>query len=746
MEMFHRILLKSMDFDQVEKSGVRLSWKKWPLTRKSAKRMLIPLSIQYTPFSIQFENSPTIPAKSLEYIQCSCGAFANQMSVHDHHQWRCNFCSEELSKPAGEIEGHVFQHLTKSWMTEFIVDSEQAVDKAGPVFVLVVDRNVTDAAEDLALKNLVLKSISTLPNDAQVALISFGERVHIHDMYQPTETRLLANQAMKPSESLVRKLNACKPILEHSIYHLLKSDPIAKRNRPMRCTGTALLHAIQLAGRHPGGAGRVMVFTGGPCTLGSGKVVDCDMVAHRMRSHYDISNDNDKARYTGSAKSFYKSLSDEASKKGCAIDIISCCLDQTGLFEMQCCADDTGGNLIMDLSFASDSVGEMVGRVLEKGADGQSLLAASNISVRVRTCGNFKVGCRLEKLDDGGGEKKGVVRSVGPGTWRDGRLNICAAHKDCTVAILFRMAKNYSEWPQDALVQLIVDYEIAGVRRIRVVTVALGRDDFHGPEVSFVERHVNDDGDDEQPDLKQGLAQSFDQEASAVLIAKLAAVMADGGDDPRHWINSLLFKSSLNFIMEPMIRHDATSVKIDQVFSLLPEFMLHLVRSPLIAHCNTSPDQSAFYRHRLYRESCTQAAVMMRPHLFTYDLDGREVRAPLNAASLNDDGILFMDSYFQLVVYRGKYAAKDGLPPSLLARRSGIEGGRFLVPGYVEAEQGKSGSRLLLARLDRVKGHVMSELILSHAITLPAYVEHLFMRIVGGHYDKNERPVGHIIF
>lgn len=62
--------------------------------------------------------------------------------------------------------------------------------------------------------------------------------------------------------------------------------PVLSNERPTRCTGTALqvAEALMAASVPPGScAARIMLFTGGPCTEGMGKIINKDLAEEIRR-------------------------------------------------------------------------------------------------------------------------------------------------------------------------------------------------------------------------------------------------------------------------------------------------------------------------------------------------------------------------------------------------------------------------------------------------------------------------------
>lgn len=81
-----------------------------------------------------------------------------------------------------------------------------------------------------------------------------------------------------------------------SILEQLQKDPwpVANDKRPARCTGVALSVAVSLMEvSFQNAGGRIMLFAGGPATVGSGMVVGVEL-REPIRSHHDIDRDNIK--------------------------------------------------------------------------------------------------------------------------------------------------------------------------------------------------------------------------------------------------------------------------------------------------------------------------------------------------------------------------------------------------------------------------------------------------------------------
>ena len=131
---------------------------------------------------------------------------------------------------------------------------------------------------------------------------------------------------------------------------------------------------------------------------------------------------------------------------------------------------------------------------------------------------------------------------------------------------------------QSGLIQFVTHYQHAsGQFRLRVTTLA---------------RTFHEGG-------HPAIAQSFDQEAAAVLMARIAVFKAEIDDSPDvlRWLDRMLIRLCQKFA--EYRKEDPTSFQLGQNFSIYPQFMFHLRRSQFLQVFNNSPDETAFYRYVL---------------------------------------------------------------------------------------------------------------------------------------------------
>lgn len=246
----------------------------------------------------------------------------------------------------------------------------------------------------------------------------------------------------------------------------------------------------------------------------------------------------------------------------------------------------------------------------------------------------------------------------------------------------------------------------------------------------------------------QHIESSFDQEASAVLMARLGVFRAESeeGPDVLRWLDRQLIRLCQKF--GQFNKDDPTSFKLSESLSLYPQFMFHLRRSPFLQVFNNSPDESSYYRHHFVRQDLTQSLIMVQPMLYSYSFHGPPEPVLLDSGSILPDRILLMDTFFQLVIYHGETIAqwrKAGyqemaeyenfkqLLQAPLDDAQEILQTRFPMPRYVDTDHGGSQARFLLSKVNPSQTHNNSNgwtqepgaPILTDDVSLQVFMDHL---------------------
>ncbi|OXB66813.1 hypothetical protein ASZ78_003515 [Callipepla squamata] len=674
-----------------DRDGVRFSWNVWPSSRLEATRMVVPVAALFTPL----KERPDLPPIQYEPVLCSrttCRAVLNPLCQVDYRAklWACNFCYQRNQFPptyAGISEMNQPAELLPQFSSiEYVV---QRGPQMPLIFLYVVDTCMED--EDLqALKESMQMSLSLLPPTALVGLITFGRMVQVHELgcegisksyvFRGTKdlsakqlqemlglTKVAVSQVGRgpqvqqppPSNRFLQPVQKIDMNLTDLLGELQRDPwPVPQGKRPLRSSGVALSIAVGLLEcTFPNTGARIMMFIGGPATQGPGMVVG-DELKLPIRSWHDIEKDN--AKYVKKGTKHFEALANRAATNGHVVDIYACALDQTGLLEMKCCPNYTGGYMVMGDSFNTSLFKQTFQRVFTKDMQGQ-----------------FKMGF--------GGTLE--IKEIGTGgtcQWK-----ICGLNPSTTLALYFEVVNQHNApIPQGGrgAIQFVTQYQhSSGQRRIRVTTVARN-------------------WADAQTQI-QNIAASFDQEAAAILMARLAVYRAETeeGPDVLRWLDRQLIRLCQKF--GEYHKDDPSSFRFSETFSLYPQFMFHLRRSPFLQVFNNSPDESSYYRHHFMRQDLTQSLIMVQPILYAYSFNGPPEPVLLDSSSILPDRILLMDTFFQILIYHGETIAqwrKSGyqdmpeyenfhhLLQAPVDDAQEILHSRFPMPRYIDTEHGGS--------------------------------------------------------
>ncbi|XP_050068801.1 protein transport protein Sec23A isoform X1 [Anopheles maculipalpis] len=723
-----------------DRDGIRFTWNVWPSSRIDSTRLVVPLGCLYQPL----KERPDLPPILYDPVVCTratCRAILNPLCQVDYRAklWVCNFCFQRNPFPpqyAAISEQHQPAELIAGFSTiEYTITRAPCMP---PVFLFVVD-TCMDEEELTALKDSLQMSLSLLPANALVGLITFGKMVQVHELgtegcsksyvfrgtkdlnakqiqdmlgigrvpgpqqpgQQQQAMRGTAAAPVPPANRFLQPLHKCDMALTDLLGELQRDPwPVPQGKRYLRSTGTALSIAVGLLEcTYPNTGGRIMLFVGGPCSQGPGQVVD-DELKHPIRSHHDIQKDN--AKFMKKAIKHYESLALRTATNGHCIDIYSCALDQTGLMEMKQCCNSTGGHMVMGDSFNSSLFKQTYQRVFA---------ADQKAELKMAFNGTLEIKCSRElKIEGGIGScvslnvKNASVSDTEIGMGNTVQWKLCTMTPNTTMAFFFEVANQHAApIPQGGrgCLQFITQYQhSSGQRRIRVTTVAR----------SWADATAN----------LLMISAGFDQEAAAVLMSRMVVYRAesDDGPDTLRWIDRQLIRLCQKF--GEYGKDDPNSFRLAENFSLFPQFMYHLRRSQFLQVFNNSPDETTFYRHMLMREDLTQSLIMIQPILYSYSFNGPPEPVLLDTSSIQPDRILLMDTFFQILIFHGETIAqwrKDKyqdmpeyenfkqLLQAPVDDAQEILQTRFPMPRYIDTEQGGSQARFLLSKVNPSQTH-----------------------------------------
>jgi protein transport protein SEC23 len=526
----------------------------------------------------------------------------------------------------------------------------------------------------------------------------------------------------------------CSFVLE-SILDDLGRDPwpVPSDKRPARATGSALSVATSLLHLAvPRRGARVMLFTGGPCTAGPGAIVS-RLKEDDIRSHSDLQKKAEplhapacefyaKLAYPGT----WSALNPDDKKKSDknkgpptnapyhVVDVFACSLDQVGMLEMRELVEATGGLMVLGDSFGQSVFKESLRRVFarfheELKGDGGVMQMAFGATLDVLTSREFKINGAIGpviSMHKGGPTVSEIeVGKGGTSAWSIGGID-----PNTTIAIYFDVSNTTKVADgKRRYIQFLTKYlHASGETRLRATTVC-------GPWYNSPDIPRDDAAAERQAMMNSPVKASFDQEAAAVLTARMAVFQSETDEiaDVLRWVDRSLIRLCAKFAEYEI--DNVSTFRLSPEFSLYPQFMFHLRRSQFLQLFNSSPDEAAYYRYVLIRENTTNSLVMLQPTLLSYSFNGPPQAALLDSESVRPDVILLLDTFFHVVVFHGEtiaawreqgyheqdeHAAFRALLEAPQADAQLIMDARFPVPRYIVCDQHKSEARFLMAKLN----------------------------------------------
>lgn len=743
-----------MDFSEKEESdGIRFAWNYWPHSKAMQTEVVVPVSCLYTPL----KDIEGLQMLLYNPIQCrSCKAILNPSCHVDFRfkAWRCPFCATENHFP-----NHYAQHITESTLPGELIKNYTTVEYVlpgsaeKPVFLLVIDTCIEES-ELSEIKDSVQQSLTLLPEDALVGLITFGKHVFVHELGSPGFPKAYVFKGDKPKtpsqiQEALKIINSNDPRAARNIQNLkkflvpvadcevnlnnilddLQPDPfpVAQGTRPLRCTGNAIDIAIGLLECLTGVRGsRIITMVGGNCTFGPGKVVD-EKLTMTIRSHHDILKQNEKTAFMKDAITFYDSLAQRSLKRGIVVDLFVASVDQSGILEMKGLFEKTGGYYIMTDSFENPVYKESFAKFFT--VDDQGHLKMGFLGkINILTSKDFKVsgciGCCSSN-----NVKSAYCSDTVVGVGNTSEWNIGGIDKNSSLAFYFDIVNknaNTSNAHPPVFLQFQTKYQHSdGSTRIRVTTV---------------QRCLA------APEDRRELAYGFDQEAAAVLMARYSVVRCqiDEPLDVIRWLDRMLIKLVSKFAEYK--RDDPNSFKLSREFSLYPQFMFYLRRSQFLQTFNASPDETVYYRSLLLRENVANSLVMIQPALLQYTTESENPEpVHLESSSMKQDVILLLDTFFYILIWHGENIIQwkeqgyhemegyEGLKEMFEAPREDakvIKQDRFPIPRYYVSKPGDSHERKIKARINPASGKTTTEEdndnnIFTEDVSLKIFMSHL---------------------
>ena len=739
-------------------NGVRMSWNVLPTNAVDLQRYVIPCGIHYTPLK-KVDNLQLLEYEPIQCKTCKSVLAPSYQVDFRSKAWACPFCYTKHVFPT-EYATHISEDtlpaelLPESTTIEYKLNRKES---QWPVFMFLIDTAV-DESELNELKETIQSTLSSIPPECGIAMIVYGTMCQVVELgftdfpkmyvfkgdkkYTPaeiTEQLGLVNKndprmQSQNGKKFIVPLKDCEFTINSFLDDLFPDPfPQGEKQRKANCAGLAMNVAISLLEAvHNGEPCRIFMFSGGPCNIGLGEIVDIKLT-ETIRNYLDFEKGNDNVKHFKEAVAYYEELADRAFKANQIIDIYSCCLNQIGLLEMKFLVERTGGLMVLTDSFSTVPFKDTFKKVFEVDEEGNLKMCFKGksevyVSKPLQLKGAFG---HLVSLNQ---NTLNMVSSYPIGEGKTRVWNLGGLDETATFCYILDIDPNASKTNTElryATIQFCTTY-IAGDRSTRL-------------RVTTIRRKLS-------PSLqnnKYEVAQGFDQEAATVLLAKIAINMGNKEEriEVLRWIDKSLIHLTSRF--GEYTKDDPNSFKLTKEFSYFPQFIFYLRRSYVLQNFNASPDEITHFKTSLLRENVVNGMIMIQPALFCYSPEQPEaVPVFLEVENMKSDCVLLLDAFFFICIWHGEDVCKwrdagyqndpeyENIKTMLESPQDyaqSIISERIPTPRFVSADYGTGQERLIKSALDPNLGGAtgMKEgYFVSDDVSLKVFMEHLIKKAV----------------
>jgi len=762
-----------MEVENDEQNGIKFTWNSLPTTRTDSIKLIVPPGFHYTPA----KKSDTLQV--LDYDPLICQNCKSILSPHfnvnfRNKSWDCPFCFSGVKFPSSYAQFISEENLPAELLMENSTVEYKLSKKESnyPTFIFVIDTSVEE--EELnELKEAVQNTLSNMPQECNIGIITFGNMCNIHEIgfnefpvchtfkgeknYKTLEIQellglitinKLALNNTNPSNNLNHAMQNVQfnkntkfivPLSEgsfavNSLLDDLQPDYWQKKEkeRPPHCGGLALLAAQALleavCQNEPS---RILLFLGNPPCMGQGQIIGKSLT-ETIRLFTDFEKGNSNTKYSKLASDYYEAIANKACKLAQIIDVFSCCLNQVGLWEMKHLTQKTGGCMVLTDSFSTLVFRDSLKKLFDLDESG-NLRMNFRAKLELFTSDPIKISGAIGHLVSMGLSGKNVSeQAIGEGNTRLWYLG--GMDHNSTYSFVLDINNLTNQIPKNGFFQAQTSY-IAGDRthRLKVTTVA--------------KRFVHDISN-QQKTTQMG--ESFDQDAAIVMIARMSVIkgLTEDHKEILRWLDKCLIRLISKFAKYN--KEDISSFKMPQQFYYFPQYIFYLRRSYFIQNFNSSPDELTYYKSMMLHESVMNATIMIQPLLFAYTPESPEANPQLlEVESMKNDSVLLLDSFFFIVIWHGEDVCKwrdEGyhLNPEYENIKNmlelpqeysqGIIAERIPTPRFVCCDSGSGQERLLKFTLNfsntGIRNKVIEEGFVSDDVSLKVFMEYLVKLVV----------------
>ncbi len=659
-----------MEVEKDEQNGIKFTWNSLPTNRSDSLKLIVPPGFHYTPA----KKSESL--QILDYDPLYCQNCKSILSPHfninfRNKTWDCPFCNINVKFPSSYAQFISETNLPAEMLMENSSVEYKLSKKESnyPTFVFVIDTSV-DEEELNELKETIQITLSNIPQECNIGMITFGNMCNIHEIgfsefpvcyslkgeknYKTLEVQELlglinlnnqTNNNQNPSNIQFNKntkfivpLSECS-FTVNSLLDDLQPDYWKKKEkeRPPQCGGLALLAAQAiLEAVCQNEPSRILLFLGNATCIGQGQIIGKSLT-ETIRLFTDFDKGNPNTKYSKLASDYYEAIANKACKLGQIIDVFSCCLNQVGLLEMKHLTQKTGGTMLLTDSFSTLVFRDTMKKLFDLDEFGNLKMNFTS-KLELFTSDPLKIAGAIGHLVSMGVPGKNVSdQPIGEGNTR--RWYLGGMDHNSTYSFILDINTLTNQIPKNGYIQIQTSY-IAGDRthRIRITTVS--KRFIH--DISTIQKTAQ-------------MGESFDQDAAIVLIARLSVIkgLIEDHKDILRWLDKSLIRLITKFAKYS--KDDINSFKLPPQFYYFPQFIFYLRRSYFIQNFNSSPDEITYYKSMMLHESVMNATIMIQPLLFSYTPECPEANPLLlEVESMKNDSVLLLDAFFFIVIWHGE--------------------------------------------------------------------------------------------
>lgn len=648
-----------------EDLNLRMSWNILPKDKIDKERFISPIGFHYTPLK-QVSNLQILDYEPL--LCANCSSVLNPYCNVDFRSkyWECPFCLKKNLFPPNYAQNISETTLPPEMIAEYNT-VEYNLEKKGlsnhPVVFFAIDIAIEED-ELMQLKEKIQVVIDNLPDDAGIGLLTFGTMVNLLEVgftdfpklhvfkgdksYSAQEIQealgfISKNDPRKDNKSSSKRFILPKKDCAFSVSSFLDElsidlFPKKEYHRRQNCGGLALNTAITLLETVCNGEPcRIEFFLGGAPNIGDGKIVSTEL-KETIRNFVDFQKNNDNTKYFKSASEYYNNLAVRAMKASQIIDLYNCSFNQTGLLEMKSCAEKTGGMIVCSDSFSHSCFKESFIKLFELNEEGKYKMGFKG-KLEIFITKPYTILGGIGYMTSVDLKQQKPLDMVSKDSFAQGNTrvwNLGGINSNSTYSIQLDVAEGTNSISKRAISQIIT-YYVAG-------------DLTHKMRVTTFMRKVAGDFNSSLLEV----AQSFDQEATAVMLAKHCVELGYKQEniDTLRWLDKTIIRLVTKFSEYKI--GDIQSFKLNNRFNMFPQFMFYLRRSPFISDFNSSLDESVFYKSTLINETMINSTVMIQPILYSYTAEVPEATpVHLDIENMKDEVVLYMDAFFFICIWHG---------------------------------------------------------------------------------------------